>query len=352
MSQIDNGVLREELEKRAAHLHEASLKQGQDGLLFSKVFTQLQQRFHKALGDLESERQTTRALARQVREFEDGRQAAEREREAQREREQQIHADIQEREQETIARAEEMSRRLVEMESVLEAERAASQAGAVRAEEHSKDRLRVLASLRAVMLELGEVCAEIIAASGDVTKSVEELRSETSLALREISVEREAGRRALVRSIWQVQMALCEAQDSLEETVASSAADWAACVKQSREQLERARVVQDSSDRRLRALEEREQAAAEERSLLVRQIAALVQDARTLEAAGVEVWRDMEREQALFAETLTCLHREVEAGWYLDRILDASSAQMSALLSPVEEGMLLLEGSLRQVKFF
>ena len=75
----------------------------------------------------------------------------------------------------------------------------------------------------------------------------------------------------------------------------------------------------------------------------------MVEEARTLEAAGVEVWREMEREQTLFAETITCLHREVEAGWYLERILDASCAQMSALPSPVEDGMLLLEGCLRQV---
>jgi hypothetical protein len=345
VSQIDNGVLREELEKRAAHLHEASLKQGQDGVLFSKVFTQLQQRFHKALGDLEGERQTTRALARQVREFEQERQAAEREREAQREWERQIHVDIQEREQETLARAEEMSRRLVAMESVLGAERAARQAEASRAEEHGKGRLRELASLRAVMLEIDEVCAEIAVVSSEVMNSVEEQRAETRAALRDINAEREAGRRALVRSIWQMQMALCEAQDFLEETAASSAAD----AKRVGEELERAQLVQHSTDRRLRALEHRERAADEERSLLAGQIAAMVEDARTLEAAGVEVWREMEREQALFAETMTCLHREVEAGWYLERILDASCAQMSALLSPVEDGMLLLEGCLRQV---
>ena len=349
VSQIDNGVLREEVEKRSASLREASIKSGHDGILFTKTFTQLQQRFHTALADLENERQITRELARQVREFEEERQQAERERELQRGREKQINAEIRQREEETQARADMLGKRVLEVESVLATERAEMQAQVKRAEEQAKDKIRKMESMRLTLEEMGAISSELAVAAVNVLRCAEEESEENRTALRDVVEEQERGRRALVASVWEVQMALCEMQDELSDARARCSEEGEVFLMNAKREQGEEKTAREVRDRRIEVLEAKQRAADDERLLLRGQVYSMLEDLGTLSIMQADVRWHVERELDAHDEDLAHLHRELEAGWYLEHILDASCAQTSALLAPIQDSMEALEGLLRQV---
>lgn len=353
---IDNSVLQAEVGKRAASLREASMKSGQDGVLFARTFSQLQRRFHKALGDLESERQTTRELSRQVQAFEEERQRSAREEEEQLAEERRICAEIRQREaaaqaaaQNSSARADELGQKLIELEVSRVADRAEMQAKVHQAEEQVKDRTKKMDSISLALGEMAQVARELGEVAASVLRCAERDCQENRASLRQVVVERDRGRSATIGAILRVQMGLSDVQAELRDAEARCASEWEGFLKKSESEKEEEKTARTSKDQRIEMLEARERDAAAARRLCLTHVQTILDDVSAINMIGAGVRRYMVRDLEARDELVAHLQRETEVGWYLEHILDASSSQASSVLATMADSMKALETTLQHV---